>query len=93
MTQIAGPFTPPPFEARQYLLTLVLLGLGAWCVRDGWFNPDPALQKYLLFNRAAGIAFLLWGAWDGWRMRRREVARARRAWEAARAGDAGSMPG
>ena len=77
-------FKPPPFEARQYLLTLVLLGLGAWCVRDGWFNPE--MERYLLFNRSAGIAFLALGAWDGWRMRRREIAHARRVWEAAQAG-------
>jgi hypothetical protein len=85
MTPAQESFRPPPFEARQYLLTLVLLGLGLWCVRDGWFNPAEAMQRYLLFNRVAGGVFLIWGVWDGWRMRRREIAYARRAWEAARA--------
>jgi hypothetical protein len=84
-------FKAPPFEARQYLLTLVLLGLGAWCVRDGWFSSDENMQKYLLFNRGAGIAFLAWGLWDGWRMRRKEIAHARRQWEAQRvAGQTGA---
>jgi hypothetical protein len=78
-------FKKPPFEARQYLLTLVLLGMGIWCVRDGWFNADPEMHKYLLFNRSAGIAFVLWGSWDGWRMRRKEVAHARRLWQAEQA--------
>jgi hypothetical protein len=78
-------FTPPPFEARQYLFTLVLLGLGLWCARDGWFNTDEGMQKYLLFNRAGAVLFLAWGAIDGWRMRRREVEHARRQWQAARA--------
>ena len=81
MSQAEQAFKPPPFEARQYLLTLVLLGLGVWCVRDGWFNPEPELQKYLLFNRSAGIALLIWGGWDGWRMRQKEVAHAKRRWE------------
>lgn len=88
MSQAAEEFKPPPFEARQYLLTLVLLGLGVWCVRDGWFNP--AMEKYLLFNRGAGVAFLLLGAWDGWRMRRKEIAHARRAWEAGQSGGGAS---
>jgi len=85
MTNPATDFTPPPFEARQYLLTLVLLGLGLWCVRDGWFSSEERMQPHLLFNRIAGIAFLAWGLWDGWRMRRREIAAARRRWEATRA--------
>jgi hypothetical protein len=88
MSQGVEGFKPPPFEARQYLLTLVLLGLGAWCVRDGWFNPE--MERYLWFNRSAGVAFLAWGLWDGWRMRRREVAHARRTWDARRSGGAGS---
>jgi hypothetical protein len=78
-------FTPPPFEARQYLFTLVLLGLGLWCARDGWFSADPEMQEHLLFNRSGAVLFLTWGALDGWRMRRKEVAHARRQWEAGRA--------
>jgi hypothetical protein len=78
-------FVPPPFEARQYLLTLVLLGLGAWCLRDGWFNHDETMQKYRLFNRIGSVVFLAWGLVDGWRMRNREIAHARRRWEAERA--------
>jgi hypothetical protein len=85
MTEPASSFKNPPFEARQYLLTLVLLGLGVWCVRDGWFNPAEEMERYRLFNRAAGIALLIWGTWDGWRMRRREIAYARRLWEKAQA--------
>ena len=85
MSQGVEGFKPPPFEARQYLLTLVLLGLGVWCVRDGWFNPE--MESHLLFNRSAGIGFLALGVWDGWRMRRKESAHARRAWEAAQGGE------
>jgi hypothetical protein len=82
MNPSPSEFRNPPFEARQYLLTLVLLGLGVWCVRDGWFNPDPEMQEYLVFNRSAGIALLVYGTWDGWRMRRKEIAHARRRFEA-----------
>ncbi len=71
-------FSPPPLEARQYLLTLILLGLGAWCIRDGWFNPDI---EHRLFNQIAGPVLIAWAIWDGLRMRRREIAAARRAWE------------
>ena len=90
MTQSPDGFRNPPFEARQYLLTAVLLGLGVWCVRDGWFNPDEEIQKYLLFNRVAGIALLAYGSWDGWRMRRKEIAHARRHWEAQSGGNSGA---
>ena len=71
-------FQPPPFEARQYLLTLILFGLGIWCIRDGWFNPEI---EAVLFNRIAGPILIGIAIWDGRRMRRREVAHARRKWE------------
>ena len=71
-------FQPPPFEARQYLLTLILFGLGVWCIRDGWFNPEI---EAVMFNRIAGPILIVISFWDGWRMRRKEVAHARRKWE------------
>ena len=69
----------PPLEARQYLLTLVLLGMGVWCVYDGWFNPEI---ESVWFNRLLGPPLILAGIWDGLRMRRREIEAAQRKLEA-----------
>jgi hypothetical protein len=71
----APPSPRPPFEARQYLLTLILFGMGLWFAWDGWFNPEI---EAVWFNRLLAPVFLALAVWDGRRMRRRELEEARR---------------
>ena len=47
-------------------------------------SAQPFADFALLLMRVFVGIFLIWGVWDGWRMRRREIAYARRAWQAGR---------
>ena len=87
MSRPNGPANKPPLEARQYLLTVILFGLGLWFGWDGWFNPEI---EAVWFNRLLAPVFLGWSVWDGVRMRRRELAAAER--KAAESAAAPSAP-
>lgn len=53
--------------SNQYLIwALVLLALGLWCVRDGWFTPErikqektpQELKNFVLFNKSLAVILL-----------------------------------
>jgi hypothetical protein len=84
------PFRKPPLEARQYLLTLILFGMGVWFAWDGWFNPEI---ESVWFNRLLAPVLLAWAVWDGRRMRRREIEEARQRQERERTAPSLPPPG
>lgn len=60
---------------RQFLMwSLILLGLGIWCVKDGWFpseairtSKDAAeLARFILFNKSLAILLLIGSAICGY---------------------------
>jgi len=54
-----------PPDISPYLLSIGLLILGLWCLRDGWFLPKQDMQGYsLLLNRAGSLIFLPWALFD-----------------------------
>ncbi len=68
-----GPAGKPP-EISPYLFPALLAGFGLWCFWDGWFNMDPKMQEYLLFNRIGSAVLIPWAIWDFVKVRRRERA-------------------
>ncbi|MBU1909197.1 MAG: hypothetical protein KJ726_04040 [Verrucomicrobia bacterium] len=61
--------------SRQFLIwAIVLLILGLWCVRDGWFpsastqaaKTAEELANYVLFNKSLAILTLLGSAICGY---------------------------
>lgn len=59
-------------EISPYVFPALLAGFGLWCLWDGWFTSDPAMQEHALFNRVASAVLLPWALWDYLRVRRRE---------------------
>jgi hypothetical protein len=64
------PVKRPP-EVSPYLLTVILAGLGLWCIYDGWFTSDPEMQQHVWFNRIVGTVLSAWAVIDYRRMRRK----------------------
>ncbi|PIE58818.1 MAG: hypothetical protein CSA33_01320 [Desulfobulbus propionicus] len=60
-----------PPEIGPYVFPAILAFFGLWCLWDGWFTVDPAMQKYLLFNRIAAGIFIPWAGIDFYRTRKR----------------------
>jgi hypothetical protein len=61
--------------SRQFLIwAIVLLVIGLWCVKDGWFTSDAVraaktaheLKNYLLFNKSLAVLMLLGSAVCGY---------------------------
>jgi len=50
-------------QMNPYIFTILLFGFGLWCIRDGWFNPDPNYE-HALFNQVIGVPLFCWGIYD-----------------------------
>ena len=60
-----------PPEIGPYVLTGLLIGLGLWCIYDGFITTDPDMQKHMWFNRITGVLLLCGAAADFFRMRKK----------------------
>ncbi len=63
-----------PPQISPYVFPALLAGFGLWCLYDGFFSTDPAMQEHLLFNRIAAGVLLPWAVFDFFRTRKREQA-------------------
>ena len=60
-----------PPEIGPYVLTSLLMGLGLWCIYDGFITTDPDMQKHMWFNRITGVLLLCGAVVDFFRMRKK----------------------
>ncbi len=67
MTKENKKLAPP--QMNPYIFTILLLGFGLWCFRDGWMNPDPDYE-HALFNQVLSVILLPWGIWDFYKLRK-----------------------
>ncbi|MCF6246249.1 MAG: hypothetical protein L3J69_02700 [Desulfobacula sp.] len=68
MEQENKKLAPP--QMSPYVFTILLIGFGLWCFRDGWMNPDPDYE-HALFNQVLSVILLPWGIWDFYKLRKK----------------------
>lgn len=54
-----------------YVLTWLLIGLGLWCIYDGFITTAPDMQKHMWFNRITGVLLLCGAVADFFRLRKK----------------------
>ena len=44
-----------PGTQTYFIMSLILLGLGIWCLKDGWFPSAAVLAKHAVWDEAGRL--------------------------------------
>lgn len=64
------PAAPPAMN--PYVFTVLLIAFGLWCFWDGFLTSDPEMAEHATFNKVMSVALLSWGAYDFFKIRKRQ---------------------